>query len=109
SRRRHTRCYRDWSSDVCSSDLFVVEVLNRREPFVVQGNLLNPLDGEGANLSVGRDKRKQIQTTLCIGQAVRMDDIRLGPFAGPRVVGERGHTMTEGGFERPRDDEGLVR
>src|SRR2546429_7193566 len=26
SRRRHTRCSRDWSSDVCSSDLyFVVE------------------------------------------------------------------------------------
>src|SRR5207245_7326861 len=25
SRRRHTRCYRDWSSDVCSSDL-VLEV-----------------------------------------------------------------------------------
>src|SRR6266542_5280273 len=24
SRRRHTRCYRDWSSDVCSSDLFLV-------------------------------------------------------------------------------------
>src|SRR5207245_8560752 len=23
SRRRHTRCYRDWSSDVCSSDLAV--------------------------------------------------------------------------------------
>src|SRR5207245_4402671 len=23
SRRRHTRCYRDWSSDVCSSDLQV--------------------------------------------------------------------------------------
>src|SRR5207245_4828861 len=22
SRRRNTRCYRDWSSDVCSSDLF---------------------------------------------------------------------------------------
>src|SRR5207245_7809716 len=27
SRRRHTRCYRDWSSDVCSSDL---RVLRRR-------------------------------------------------------------------------------
>src|SRR5207245_8747919 len=25
SRRRHTRCYRDWSSDVCSSDLIVLE------------------------------------------------------------------------------------
>src|SRR3989449_9299512 len=24
SRRRHTRCSRDWSSDVCSSDLFLV-------------------------------------------------------------------------------------
>src|SRR5207245_5143797 len=24
SRRRHTRCYRDWSSDVCSSDLLSV-------------------------------------------------------------------------------------
>src|SRR5438128_4705410 len=25
SRRRHTRCYRDWSSDVCSSDLLQVD------------------------------------------------------------------------------------
>src|SRR6266542_5015004 len=25
SRRRHTRCYRDWSSDVCSSDLLSTE------------------------------------------------------------------------------------
>src|SRR3989449_8389029 len=24
SRRRHTRCSRDWSSDVCSSDLYVL-------------------------------------------------------------------------------------
>src|SRR3989449_9037452 len=27
SRRRHTRCSRDWSSDVCSSDLSIHEVL----------------------------------------------------------------------------------
>src|SRR5207245_6271363 len=27
SRRRHTRCYRDWSSDVCSSDLTLVRGL----------------------------------------------------------------------------------
>src|SRR6266542_5255302 len=26
SRRRHTRCYRDWSSDVCSSDLLEPEL-----------------------------------------------------------------------------------
>src|SRR6266542_6063185 len=28
SRRRHTRCYRDWSSDVCSSDLVPVLLFN---------------------------------------------------------------------------------
>src|SRR2546429_1590498 len=27
SRRRHTRCSRDWSSDVCSSDLFKSRVV----------------------------------------------------------------------------------
>src|SRR5207245_3678204 len=30
SRRRHTRCYRDWSSDVCSSDLFRSEMAKPR-------------------------------------------------------------------------------
>src|SRR6266498_4717507 len=28
SRRRHTRCGRDWSSDVCSSDLLVEHLLH---------------------------------------------------------------------------------
>src|SRR5699024_11729369 len=29
SRRRHTRSKRDWSSDVCSSDLYIVVFLNK--------------------------------------------------------------------------------
>src|SRR3989442_9579529 len=29
SRRRHTRCGRDWSSDVCSSDLGTMAEINR--------------------------------------------------------------------------------
>src|SRR5687768_14214811 len=38
SRRRHTRCSRDWSSDVCSSDLDVLDaarvaVIGVTEPF----------------------------------------------------------------------------
>src|SRR3989449_4587185 len=34
SRRRHTRCSRDWSSDVCSSDLYVIIVVSLAgEPF----------------------------------------------------------------------------
>src|SRR5947209_10752072 len=38
SRRRHTRCWRDWSSDVCSSDLplrarhYVPKGANLRKP-----------------------------------------------------------------------------
>src|SRR6266542_4404905 len=35
SRRRHTRCYRDWSSDVCSSDL-------EPEPVSAAGTLIFP-------------------------------------------------------------------
>src|SRR6266542_5908382 len=32
SRRRHTRCYRDWSSDVCSSDLLVLDRAAEPDP-----------------------------------------------------------------------------
>src|SRR5690606_41208618 len=37
SRRRHTRFSRDWSSDVCSSDLFVSNILGIR---FKEGNLV---------------------------------------------------------------------
>src|SRR2546429_2353550 len=32
SRRRHTRCSRDWSSDVCSSDLPAIVVAGHKKP-----------------------------------------------------------------------------
>src|SRR2546429_708176 len=42
SRRRHTRCSRDWSSDVCSSDL-------RQVPIMIQmRTMLNAADNSGA-------------------------------------------------------------
>src|SRR5687768_4089939 len=31
SRRRHTRCSRDWSSDVCSSDLGLTRLVDKRK------------------------------------------------------------------------------
>src|SRR2546422_6416423 len=37
SRRRHTRCSRDWSSDVCSSDLFVFDTFTVLEQWVEKG------------------------------------------------------------------------
>src|SRR5690554_1757336 len=46
SRRRHTRCGRDWSSDVCSSDLdpdlYVFEVGPLVEPSFIELRPLNP-------------------------------------------------------------------
>src|SRR3712207_3873313 len=45
SRRRHTRYWRDWSSDVCSSDL--VDLLRAEEPPVVTLDLGLPPDPDG--------------------------------------------------------------
>src|SRR6266498_5092562 len=36
SRRRHTRCGRDWSSDVCSSDLDLARQVNERSRQLVR-------------------------------------------------------------------------
>src|SRR2546422_2623085 len=46
SRRRHTRCSRDWSSDVCSSDLYM------GIDFPTQGELLaSKVDGQDTPIS----------------------------------------------------------
>src|SRR5256884_953898 len=41
SRRRHTRCSRDWSSDVCSSDLYV------------EGTAIGPFEGATVKVDLG--------------------------------------------------------
>src|SRR5207245_5660151 len=41
SRRRHTRCYRDWSSDVCSSDLVLMQKIGPRGIFPRTSTMLN--------------------------------------------------------------------
>src|SRR5687768_2968783 len=50
SRRRHTRCSRDWSSDVCSSDLTIVNI-NDNEPWVGEecGIVIDVHDGGRAS------------------------------------------------------------
>src|SRR5690625_6598888 len=61
SRRRHTRWPRDWSSDVCSSDLDLPLVGRIDDGCIVStgyfrhGILLAPLGGRvGAELAIGR-------------------------------------------------------
>src|SRR5204862_1304644 len=43
SRRRHTRSLRDWSSDVCSSDLYATTVINAEGVQGTPGSIL-PID-----------------------------------------------------------------
>src|SRR3989449_2149927 len=64
SRRRHTRCSRDWSSDVCSSDL-------------VGYHLAKLLAAEGARLVVTDIDPERVRRVVdeCRAQAVPPDDI----------------------------------
>src|SRR5256884_7218985 len=47
SRRRHTRCSRDWSSDVCSSDLIALVFSDHRLPDGSFRGLLNHVHSAG--------------------------------------------------------------
>src|SRR5437899_12598861 len=55
SRRRHTRCLSDWSSDVCSSDLFVYFIDDRHDRHVV----ITWCDAHQDNRCVGRPLRSE--------------------------------------------------
>src|SRR2546429_2928288 len=50
SRRRHTRCSRDWSSDVCSSDLFVEGVWDVLMLIVLKSFFFDFADRSGRGL-----------------------------------------------------------
>src|SRR5215470_19954235 len=58
SRRRHTRCYRDWSSDVCSSDL---EKTQREYYLNEQLKAIQKELGEGDE---GRDEMNELEERI---------------------------------------------
>src|SRR2546422_9540372 len=72
SRRRHTRCSRDWSSDVCSSDLFPEEgapgravLLTLRDPGdVVRRAALDPPLQRAAPFVVARSHHLEARQAL---------------------------------------------
>src|SRR5437899_13040803 len=65
SRRRHTRCLSDWSSDVCSSDLYETSALGlryvisqvARDEVVVD---VTVLEGEPSSLLVERSEERRV-------------------------------------------------
>src|SRR2546422_10681107 len=62
SRRRHTRCSRDWSSDVCSSDLKEIRDKVLRVLRAVQLDEL--ADREATKLSGGQQQRLALARAL---------------------------------------------
>src|SRR5271170_2575128 len=66
SRRRHTSSTRDWSSDVCSSDLFVAEETTVKDHGLVnftdrQRNVIHAGSGEEPSLSASLRYRRSTE------------------------------------------------
>src|SRR5437763_15037784 len=66
SRRRHTRYIGDWSSDVCSSDLFLCE------------RVLGHVRPDALRKGCGREIRKQPLPVLCENQKRAVERLRRG-------------------------------
>src|SRR3989449_8172822 len=82
SRRRHTRCSRDWSSDVCSSDLMIRHTRCSRDwsSDVCSSDLLTPRSSIGALVgavyaSGQLDQLEDWVTGLAWTQVVRLMDL----------------------------------
>src|SRR5690606_40169803 len=66
SRRRHTIFSRDWSSDVCSSDLFDAPGYRNAKTPSVKGHIL------ASSMSTLRAKRRQLEALGTDGGLARM-------------------------------------
>src|SRR5690606_36089748 len=93
SRRRHTRFSRDWSSDVCSSDLERLETL-MRQPVTVDGTTLDvtPSIGVAVFPQDGRDMETLLhRADLAMYQAKKAGRGRFSFFSSEmnRLAQER--------------------
>src|SRR5687768_17665941 len=81
SRRRHTRCSRDWSSDVCSSDLEdgagALTGFTSFRPDVVLLDLMLP---DMTGVEVCRELRRTSETPIIVLSAIgdRSEERRVG-------------------------------
>src|SRR3712207_1858072 len=82
SRRRHTRYWRDWSSDVCSSDLE-----NPKKEISMYINSPGGVVTSGMAVYDTMQFIKPAVSTLCTGQAASMGSLLL-------CAGERGMRFT---------------
>src|SRR5690606_33676678 len=82
SRRRHTRFSRDWSSDVCSSDLFITDV----DLFLLYG-----FSSKRANNHLGRFHTHFVTRDMHTGKG-RINKLRSINIINPTERRQLGHT-----------------
>src|SRR6266498_5483619 len=76
SRRRHTRCGRDWSSDVCSSDLGEVTVKLRLAEQAIIARV-GPFASGALSAELERDPSEGVNLRRVLGTVV--DGYKLDP------------------------------
>src|SRR2546422_4580065 len=93
SRRRHTRCSRDWSSDVCSSDLLEVEHLTTE--FVTRGGVVRAVDGVSWDVREG-ETVALVGESGCGKSVSALSVMRLVAAPAGRIVAGRGRFKGRG-------------
>src|SRR5438874_7073839 len=102
SRRRHTRSLRDWSSDVCSSDLVsAVGVLPGAEDVEVAQRARVEVEGEGirAEQCFSRDLRRRVGGAREDGHRLLPGIWVLAIRAGTGGEDDPLHVLGAGGFQ----------
>src|SRR5690606_40114718 len=89
SRRRHTRFSRDWSSDVCSSDLEAIEEIRAGKAVIVVDD--EDRENEGDFVTAARNATPEMinfmathgRGLICVPMTgERLDELDLAPMVG---------------------------
>src|SRR2546422_9292601 len=102
SRRRHTRCSRDWSSDVCSSDLMAAIQASQRLREVIAQAVARKLEVEPGALAF-RERKVGVaadwERAVPFAQAVELAETTHGvlAFAGSYAPPKRAGKYKGGG------------
>src|SRR5690606_40345773 len=94
SRRRHTRFSRDWSSDVCSSDLFKAPSIAQSDPTYVE------IACRGYCVTIGNENLKpETATSYELGALYQDEQLQAGVMffqrSEERRVGKEGRSGME--------------
>src|SRR6195952_3971234 len=96
SRRRHTRCLSDWSSDVCSSDLILIS--NTYYPALAQDNVEVITDGIAEVTPTGIVDRNGVEREIDV-LVVATGFFPTDQPIAHHITGREGRTLGDGWAE----------